>query len=94
MRRELLADEAIAERLRARPEWRREGEALVRELTFEDFNEAFGFMTRVALVAERLDHHPDWSNAYHRVRIALSTHDVGGITALDFDLAARIDAVL
>ncbi len=94
MRRARLGEEAIADRLRTRPEWRREGETLVRDLTFADFNEAFGFMARVALLAERLDHHPDWSNVYNRVRIALSTHDAGGVTALDFELAAKIDALL
>jgi 4a-hydroxytetrahydrobiopterin dehydratase len=58
---------------------------------FRDFNEAFGFMTRVALVAEAMDHHPEWRNVYKTVRVDLATHDAGGITALDFALAARME---
>lgn len=67
-------------------------DAIRRSLTFADFNAAFGFMARVALAAERLDHHPEWSNVYNRVEIVLSTHDAGGLTALDVELARFIDA--
>ncbi len=62
-----------------------------RTLEFHDFSEAFAFMTRVALAAEKMDHHPDWSNVYKTVHITLNTHDAGGLTALDFELAGRID---
>jgi 4a-hydroxytetrahydrobiopterin dehydratase len=61
---------------------------------FANFSEAFGFMTRVALLAEQLDHHPNWSNVYNQVEIWLTTHDAGGITQKDIDMAARIDAIL
>ena len=69
-----------------------DGGKLFRELVFENFNQAFGFMTRVALVAESMNHHPEWSNVYNRVRIHLTTHEAGGLTQRDLDLAARIDA--
>ncbi len=83
----LLAETEIAANLASLPGWVHEGGALRRELLFEDFSEAFGFMTRVALAAEKLDHHPDWSNVWNRVAVALSTHDAGGVTDLDFRLA-------
>lgn len=67
------------------------GKAIQRTFVFADFAEAFAFMTRVALAAEKADHHPDWSNSYRNVSIALSTHSAGGLTAKDFALAARID---
>lgn len=73
------------------PQWRVEGEALYRELVFSDFVEAFGFMTKVALLAQAMNHHPDWNNVYKTVRIRLSTHDVGGLSELDFQLAEKID---
>ncbi|HEX8216316.1 MAG TPA: 4a-hydroxytetrahydrobiopterin dehydratase, partial [Allosphingosinicella sp.] len=60
---------------------------------FRDFSEAFGFMTRVAIEAEKADHHPDWSNSWNKVEIALTSHDAGGLTARDAALAARIDAI-
>lgn len=76
--------------------WRHDaGEnALVREFAFKDFSGAFGFMARVALAAEKAGHHPDWSNSYNKVRIALCTHDAGGISQKDLDLAAAIDTLL
>jgi 4a-hydroxytetrahydrobiopterin dehydratase len=64
---------------------------LHRELSFGSFERAFGFMTAVALVAQRLDHHPEWFNVYDRVRVTLWTHDAGGLTALDFELAEAIE---
>jgi len=64
-----------------------------RVFTFRNFSEAFGFMTRAALAAEKLDHHPDWSNAYKTVDVTLSTHSAGGLTALDFDLARRMNRI-
>ena len=66
-------------------------DAITRSYKFKDFNAAFGFMTRVALKAERLDHHPEWFNVYNRVDVTLSTHDAGGVTALDVKLARFID---
>lgn len=68
-------------------------DALTRTFTFADFSAAFGFMTRVALAAEKLDHHPEWSNVWNRVDITLSTHDAGGLTQRDVDLARIIDTL-
>lgn len=68
--------------------------ALQKSFKFSNFNEAFGFMTRVALMAEKMDHHPEWFNVYNRVDVTLSTHDAGGITELDFKLAEFMDAAL
>jgi 4a-hydroxytetrahydrobiopterin dehydratase len=75
------------------PDWRYDGEAkaIRRSFVFADFSEAFAFMTRVALAAEKLDHHPDWSNVWNRVEIALTTHDTGGLTRRDLTLARTID---
>ncbi len=84
-----LTDEQVRERLGSIPGWDLAGDKLHREFRFEDFKRAFSFMTAVALVAEGLDHHPDWSNVYNRVVIDLSTHDAGGLTELDFQLAAE-----
>jgi len=83
----------LSERL---PGWTviQDGKAIERTLRFKDFNEAWGFMNRVALLAERMDHHPDWSNVWNTVRIALSTHDAGGLTNLDVKLATAIDALM
>ncbi len=71
-----------------------DGAAIRRGLRFRDFNEAWGFMSRVALLAERQDHHPEWSNVWNRVEIKLTTHDAGGLTANDVRLARAIDALL
>lgn len=68
-------------------------DAIRKDFRFADFNAAFGFMARVALKAERLDHHPEWNNVYNRVDITLSTHDAGGVTERDVKLAAFIDRV-
>jgi len=69
-------------------------DALARSFRFRDFTEAFGFMTRVALLAERMDHHPEWRNVYNRVDIVLTTHDAGGLSRRDLALARAIDALL
>ena len=90
MKRARLSDEDIARRLKELPGFRREGEKLLVDLKFKDFVSAFGFMTGVALVAEKMDHHPEWSNVYGTVHVALQTHDAGGITELDVALASRI----
>ncbi|MDO8297749.1 MAG: 4a-hydroxytetrahydrobiopterin dehydratase [Caulobacter sp.] len=68
-------------------------DAIVKSFRFEDFNAAFGFMTRVALMADKLDHHPEWSNVYNRVEVLLATHDADGVTELDVTLAAFMDAI-
>ncbi|CAN5869529.1 4a-hydroxytetrahydrobiopterin dehydratase [soil metagenome] len=68
-------------------------DAIKRSLQFADFNEAWGFMTRVAMAAEKADHHPEWSNVYNKVEIILSTHDAGGLSAKDVALAKVIDSV-
>lgn len=73
--------------------WTRKGDRIERSFKFDDFGAAWGFMCRVALAAEKLDHHPEWSNVYNRVEIALSTHDAGGLTRLDFELAEKINAL-
>jgi 4a-hydroxytetrahydrobiopterin dehydratase len=66
-------------------------DAIRKKFTFKDFNEAFGFMARVALVAEKLDHHPEWFNVYNRVEVTLATHDAGGVTQRDIELAQTMD---
>lgn len=77
------------------PEWtlREDGLAITRKLQFADFNEAFAFMTRVALHAEKADHHPEWFNVYNRVEVTLSTHDAGGLSTRDVAMAKFIDSV-
>ena len=89
-----LSESEIEARLEKHPGWAVVGEKLHRELKFRDFNEAWGFMCRVALVAERMDHHPEWFNVYSTVKIDLTTHDAGGISERDFALAAAIDGFL
>ncbi len=91
MGRARLSDSEIDTELQATPGWSRSGDKLTRTLVFEDFVSAFGFMASAALVAERMNHHPDWSNVYRTVTIALNTHDAGGITALDFELARAMN---
>ena len=89
-----LDAEARARFFKDHPSWRPvEGrDAAFRALKFADFNAAFGFMTRVALAAEKADHHPEWFNVYNRVEITLTTHDAGGLSKRDAALAAVIDA--
>ena len=91
MNRSRLSSEDIAQRLTQVPGWSVVDGKLRRELRFGDFVQAFGFMTRAALVAERMDHHPEWSNVYNRVVIELTTHDAAGLTELDFELAKRMN---
>lgn len=88
-----LKKKEVDQRLEALPQWKRRDGQLCRELVFADFSQAFGFMARVGLAAEALGHHPDWSNVWNKVSIALSTHDAGGITEKDFELAAKIDQI-
>jgi 4a-hydroxytetrahydrobiopterin dehydratase len=68
-------------------------DAIAKKFLFKDFNEAFGFMPRAALIAEKMDHHPEWFNAYKTVEVTLSTHDAGGLTELDVKLAEAMDKV-
>jgi len=75
------------------PHWQVEAGRLKRNWQFKDFSEAFAFMTRVALLAEAMQHHPNWSNVYNRVSIELTTHDLGGLSDLDVQLARSIDAL-
>jgi 4a-hydroxytetrahydrobiopterin dehydratase len=82
-----LSEDEIQEELKALSGWEIVEEKLQREFKFENFIEAFAFMTKLAFVAERLNHHPEWSNVYNKVNMRLTTHDVSGISHLDFDLA-------
>lgn len=74
--------------------WSHEGDAIKKEFRFKDFIQAFAFMTSIATEAEKMQHHPDWQNVYNKVKIALSTHDAGGISLKDFELASKIDHIL
>ncbi len=89
MSRASLPSETVRENLTGLEGWALEenGKAITRTFRFKSFSEAFAFMTRTALVAEKLDHHPDWTNSFRTVSVRLSTHDAGGLTALDFELA-------
>jgi 4a-hydroxytetrahydrobiopterin dehydratase len=88
----LLSDDAIAERLRD-SEWRREGDEIVRDLEFDDFKAAIGFVNQVAELAEEANHHPDiLVHGWNKVRLSVTNHSEGGLTPADFDLAGRVDA--
>jgi 4a-hydroxytetrahydrobiopterin dehydratase len=84
---------ARAEALKELPLWREVSgrDVIARKFEFRDFNEAFGFMSRVALLAERMDHHPEWMNVYRTVDVRLTTHDAGGLTEKDIRMAKTID---
>jgi 4a-hydroxytetrahydrobiopterin dehydratase len=90
-----LSPDAQAEALATLTGWKpaQGREAITKRFVFRDFSEAFGWMTRVALLAETMNHHPEWSNAYHIVTVTLVTHDAGGLTELDVKLARAIDAL-
>lgn len=88
-----LSDSEIESRLSALDGWSVANGKLEREFKFADFTRAFGFMTSAAIEAEKMDHHPEWSNVYNRVKVQLVTHSAGGITALDFTLAKKLDAL-
>lgn len=85
-----------ADALDGLPDWDHDEarDAITRSFTFADFSQAFGFMTRVALLAEKADHHPEWSNVWNRVDILLTTHDAGGLTQRDIALAQAIEAMV
>lgn len=90
-----LDEPAIVALLASHPHWTLRGDrlAITRTFRFADFSEAFAFMTRVALHAEKADHHPEWSNVYNRVEITLTTHDAGGLSTRDAAMAAAIDGM-
>src|SRR3979490_1329847 len=92
---ERLSAEARKSGLKGLPGWAEAPgrEAIARTFTFKDFNEAFGFMSRAALVAEKRDHHPEWRNVYNTGEGGLATHDAGGVTALDIELATAMNAI-
>jgi 4a-hydroxytetrahydrobiopterin dehydratase len=92
---ERLSEEARRLILEELPGWSETTgrEAIARTFTFRNFSEAFGFMCRVALVAEKNDHHPEWKNVYKTVEVVLATHDAGGVTRLDIDLAKAMNAI-
>lgn len=94
MKIEKMSDAVITEQLSELTHWSLSNSKLHRQFVFADFVEAFGFMTRVALLAETANHHPEWSNVYNRVEVDLTTHDAGGITERDFKLAQRINQLL
>lgn len=85
-----LSDAEVRSRCASLPGWELREDALHRELTFRDFVEAFSLMTVVAFMAERMGHHPEWSNVYNRVTIRLTTHDVGGVSENDLTMAGEI----
>ena len=91
MSRKRLDENEIQERLSTLQGWTVQGDHLQREFKFKNFVVAFGWMSSVALVAERMDHHPDWKNVYNRVEVSLWTHDAGGITENDFALATEMN---
>ena len=88
-----LTDAEISTQLQELSGWTVENEKLHKEFQFDSFVEAFGFMAQVALIAESMNHHPEWFNVYNRVTVDLATHDAGGISALDFELAKKVDAL-
>jgi len=92
--RERLDDDGIGAALAGLDGWDREGDQIMRDFEFRDFVEAAGFLMRVAILAQAADHHPEIWNVYNRVRLTLSTHDSGGITQLDVDLAGQVNALL
>jgi len=92
-RPERLSDAEIEQSLGSVPGWMIQGGKLHREFRFRNFNQAFGFMTRVALYSETMDHHPEWSNVYATVVVDLVTHSADGITNLDFALAKKMNAI-
>jgi 4a-hydroxytetrahydrobiopterin dehydratase len=94
-----LAPDSIAQALQQLNQglqvaWNHQAGKITKDFAFKDFSAAFAFMTRVAMLAEQLDHHPEWSNVYRHVTIALTTHDAKGLSALDFTLAQRIEVIL
>tara|TARA_Y100001968_G_C19172364_1_gene626289 strand:- start:443 stop:727 length:285 start_codon:yes stop_codon:yes gene_type:complete len=90
----LLSPEEIQSMVKKLAGWQLADKKLTRTIKFPNFIEAFSFMTKVAFIAERLNHHPDWSNSYSQVKIELTSHDLGGISTLDIELASIIDSMI
>lgn len=95
MNRDKLSPEAAGDALAGLDGWSLEdgGSAISRQFRFRNFSEAFGFMARAALAAEKLDHHPEWSNVYNKVDVRLTTHSAGGLTGLDIEMAKRMNGL-
>lgn len=93
-RRAKLTEAQVQEALATLPGWELKEAKLHKTFPFADFVQAWGFMSRAALLAEAMNHHPEWFNVYNTVRVDLSTHDAGGITGLDVELARKMDALL
>ena len=89
-----LSDEDINEKLKDLPGWSISNEKLHKEFTFDTFNQAFGFMTRAAMEIEKMNHHPEWFNVYNRITVELTTHDAGGITQNDINLAKILNSLV
>ncbi|MEM9985060.1 MAG: 4a-hydroxytetrahydrobiopterin dehydratase [Bacteroidota bacterium] len=88
-------DEAdLVDHLSSLPDWNYQAQGIEKSFTFGNFILAWGFMSQVAILAEKMNHHPEWSNVYNRVSIRLSTHDAGGVTDLDLQLAGEIEGIL
>lgn len=89
-----MTSNEIEQALNALPQWKQAGDFITRDFKFRDFQKAFAFMTRVAFLAEKHGHHPDLYNVYNRVTLKFSTHDAGGLTAKDFEIATEIDRII
>ncbi len=89
-----LSLDEINSKLSSLQDWKQEGNCIVRDLTFKNFSENFAFMARVAMLAETLNHHPDWSGGYKNLTIKLSTHDAGGVSDKDFEFAGKVEKML
>ena len=94
MKAEKLTEKEISEGLEKLPGWTIKGGNLHHTFEFADFSEAFGFMTRAAMIAESMGHHPDWSNVWNKVVVNLSTHSIGGLSNLDFQLATKMQQLV
>ncbi len=90
----VLGEAELVEAMADVPAWKLDGVRLVRAFEFDDFGAAWAFMTRVAVVSELLFHHPDWSNSWNKVEIAITNHDAGGLTELDIEFCRRVDELL
>ncbi len=90
---DLLTDNEVSALAHAHPQWRLDGVVMRRSFVFKNFREAFGFMSHVALIAERQFHHPEWSNVYNKVELAITSHDVGGLSQRDKAFIAEVDAI-
>jgi len=89
-----LSESIIEEKLKNLPGWSLKNEKLYKEFQFNDFNQAFGFMTRAAIEIEKMNHHPEWFNVYNRITVELTTHDAGGITDNDVNLARILNSLI